>query len=339
MIEIDGSYGEGGGQILRTAVAMAAFRGIPCRITNIRKGRSQPGLRHQHQAGVKALAQLCNAEVAGLSVGSEEVTFKPGQIAGGTLSIDVGTAGAIGLILQSLMLPAINVPFPLLLTIRGGTDVPWAPTIGYITEVVIPVLGTVGYRGEVAMTRRGYFPRGGGEVSAELKGGILTPLELVEPGHIQLISGRSHASWALREQRVAERQQAGAMAILEKAGVPIEIKVEYGPTASPGSGIDLWAQAQNTRLGANALSARGKKAEEVGADAAAALLRQISSGAVLDEWLGDQIIPFLAVAGGRATISIARLTEHLRTNLWVVNHFLPIETQIKEEKTRVIVTL
>jgi RNA 3'-phosphate cyclase len=339
MIEIDGSYGEGGGQILRTAVAMAAYEGIQCRITNIRKGRPRPGLRPQHQAGVKALAALCNAEVAGLHVGSGEVTFRPGRIAEGALSVNVGTAGAIGLILQSLMLPAIHTSSPLLLTIIGGTDVPWAPTIGYVREVAFHVLEKVGYYGKMAMTTRGYFPRGGGEVAIELDGGKLSPLVLVEPAQIQLIQGRSHASEQLRERRVAERQRERAMAILENAGVPVEIEVEYGQTASPGSGIDLCAVAQNIRLGANALGARGKKAEEVGAQAAAALLRQIGSGAALDEWMGDQIIPFLAVAGGKSTVSVSRVTEHLRTNLWVVNHFLPIETQIKEGKTRSIVTL
>jgi RNA 3'-phosphate cyclase len=197
----------------------------------------------------------------------------------------------------------------------------------------------MGYAGEATLTKRGYFPRGGGEVSVVLKRTDLSPVQLLEPGQIRMIQGRSHASNALRERQVAERQQEGAMACLKKAGVPVEIEVEYGPSASPGSGIDLWALAENTVLGANALGARGKKAEEVGSEAAAALIRQLSSRAALDEWMGDQILPFLAIAGGESTISIARITDHLRTNLWVINHFLPIETQIEEEKTRAIITL
>jgi RNA 3'-terminal phosphate cyclase (GTP) len=339
MIEIDGSYGEGGGQILRTAVALAAYRETPCKIRNIRKGRPTPGLRPQHAAGVQALAALCHAEVSGLHVGSAEVTFKPGMIAGGTLRIDVGTAGAIGLILQTIMLPAAKALSPLLLTIRGGTDVPWAPTIGYCQEVTLPVLSQMGYAGEVTLTKRGHFPRGGGEVSVALKKADLSPSQLLEPGQIKVIRGRSHAADALKQRRVAERQQEGAMACLKKSGVPCEIAVEYGPAASVGSGIDLWAVANHTRLGANALGARGKKAEEVGEEAASALIRQLNSGAALDEWMGDQILPFLAVAGGESSISVTRITDHLRTNLWVINHFLPIETQIKEEKTRAIVTL
>ena len=339
MIEIDGSYGEGGGQIVRAAVALAAYLETPCRIRNIRKGRPKPGLRPQHEAGVKALAALCNGEVMGLHVGSGEVTIKPGRIAGGNLRIDVGTAGAIGLIIQAMMLPATKARSPQLLFIRGGTDVPWAPTIGYVQEVTLPILAHMGYSGEVALIKRGYFPRGGGEVSVALQRADLSPLQLLEQGTIQLIRGRSHASDALRQRRVAERQREGAMACLKKAGVPCEIEVEYRPTASPGSGIDLWALAKNTVLGANALGARGKRAEDVGEEAATALLRQLGSGAALDEWMGDQILPFLAVARGESTISTARITDHLRTNLWVINHFLPIETQIRDEGTRAVVTL
>jgi RNA 3'-terminal phosphate cyclase (GTP) len=339
MIEIDGSYGEGGGQILRTAVALAAYLETPCRIMNIRKGRPRPGLRPQHAAGLRALARLCHAEIAGLNVGSAEVTFTPGRIAGGTLRIDVGTAGAIGLILQTIMLPAAKALVPLLLFIRGGTDVPWAPTIGYCQEVTLTVLSRMGYAGEVTLTKRGYFPRGSGEVSVELKKADLTPVQLLEPGQIRMIRGRSHAADALRKGRVAERQQEGAMDRLQKTNVPCKIAVEYGPVASPGSGIDLWAVADHTRLGANALGARGKKAEQVGAEAAAALIRQLNSGAALDEWMGDQILPFVAIAGGESSISITRITDHLRTNLWVINQFLPIEMRIKEEKTRALVTL
>lgn len=339
MIEIDGAYGEGGGQIVRTAVALAAYLETPCRIKNIRKGRPTPGVRPQHAAGIRALAELCHAEVAGLHVGSAAVTFTPGRIAGGPLRIEVGTAGAIGLILQTIMLPATKALSPLLLTIQGGTDVPWAPTIGYCQEVTLPVLSQMGYAGVIALGKRGYFPRGGGEVSVALKKSALSSLQLSEPGQIRMIQGRSHAADALKQRRVAERQRETAMTSLKKLGAPCEIAVEYGPAASPGSGIDLWAAANHSRLGANALGARGKRAEEVGEEAATALIRQLNTGAALDEWMGDQILPFLAVAGGESRITVARVTDHLRTNLWVINHFLPIETQIKEEKNRVIVAL
>ena len=339
MIEIDGSYGEGGGQVLRTAAAMAAYLGVPCRITAIRKRRPKPGLRAQHLAGLQALAGLCDAEIEGRRLGSEEVIIKPGKLTGGDLNIDIGTAGAIGLIMQTVMLPAIKAPSPLRLRITGGTDVPWAPTAGYVAEVTLSILRKMGYRGEITLLKRGYFPRGGGGVSAELKGGVLSPLQLLERGTIRMIQGRSHASNALRERQVAERQQEGAMAIMKRSGIPSEIEVEYRPTASPGSGIDLWALGEGTILGANALGARGKRAEDVGREAAAALLRQINSGAALDEWMGDQILPFLAVAGGESTISVPHITEHLRTNLWVISRFLPLTSHLEDTKDRVIIAI
>ncbi|RLB07910.1 MAG: RNA 3'-phosphate cyclase [Deltaproteobacteria bacterium] len=339
MIEIDGSYGEGGGQILRTAVAMAAYLGTPCKIKEIRKGRPKPGLRAQHLAGVQALAEVCHAEVEGLQLGSLEVTFKPGKIRAGQLRIDIGTAGAIGLILQTLMLPTIKSPSPLQLNIVGGTDVPWAPTIGYLIEVTLPLLEKIGYRAEMKIIKRGYFPRGGGEVSAQLKGGTLFPVKLLDRGNVLVIKGRSHASQLLKDRRVAERQREGATNILKRSPFPYDIEVEYRDTLSPGSGIDLWAQTGQTVLGSNALGARGKRAEEVGAEAASALLRQIDSGAALDEWMGDQILPFLAVSGGEAIITVPRITDHLRTNLWVIGHFLPITSRITEEKNRVFITI
>jgi RNA 3'-phosphate cyclase len=339
MIEIDGSYGEGGGQILRTAVALSAFLSAPCKITGIRHGRPKPGLRPQHVAGVQAVAGLCRAEVRGLQLNSQEITFKPREVTGGDLRIDVGTAGAICLVLQSAMLPAVKAPTPLQLTITGGTDVPWAPTVGYLREVAFPLLERMDYRAEMAVIKRGYYPRGGGEVSVELKRGDLSPLQLLDLGEILMIRGQSHASEALRDRRVAERQREAAMKVLNKSGFSAEIEVVYGPTESPGSGIDLWVLARHTVLGANTLGARGKQAEEVGAEAAAALLGQMESGAAIDEWMGDQILPFLAVAGGESAISVPFITDHLSTNLWVIDQFLPLETHIREEGTRATVTL
>ena len=339
MIEIDGSYGEGGGQILRTAVALSAFLNIPCMIRGIRHGRPKPGLRPQHLAGVQALAALCHAEVQGLQLNSQEITFKPGAVAGGEQRIDIGTAGAIGLVLQTLMLPAFTAPSPVKLTISGGTDVPWAPTVGYLTTVTFPLLEKMGCSAEIAMPKRGYYPRGGGKVSVALQRADLSPLQLLDPGEIQMIRGRSHASEHLRNREVAERQREAALVVLNKADIPAEIEVEYGPTKSPGSGIDLWALAMNTVLGSNALGPRGKRAEEVGAEAATALLRQMESGAALDEWMGDQILPFLAVAGGGSAISTTRITDHLRTNLWVIHQFLPLKTHIREERTRAVISL
>jgi RNA 3'-phosphate cyclase len=237
------------------------------------------------------------------------------------------------------MLPAIKTPSVLRLRITGGTDVSWAPTAGYMMEVALPILRKMGYRGQIALTKRGYFPRGGGEISAQLKGATLSPLTLVDRRQMQMIKGSSHASDKLRQRRVAERQREGTIELLEESPFPHAIEVEYRSTPSPGSGIDLWALTEDTVIGSNALGAPAKRAEEVGAEAASALLKQISSGAALDEWMGDQILPFLAVAHGESAISVPRITDHLRTNLWVINHFLPVSSQETEEEGRTVIVI
>lgn len=339
MIEIDGSYGEGGGQIVRTSLALAAYLGIPCRISDIRKKRPNPGLRPQHAAGVKALASLCGAEVMGGEVGSTQLIFYPGQIRGGDILIDVGTAGAITLVLQTLMPPTIKAPPNITLTIRGGTDVPWAPTIGYCQWVLFPILKRLGYKLEVSLIKRGYYPIGGGEVRVSVVAASPRPITISESGMVKLIRGISHASNHLKGRSVAERQRDAAVSSLSHLGIPIEIETSYADTPSPGSGIDLWAEGEETILGANALGARGKQAEDVGKQAAAALIRQMESAAGVDEWLGDQILPFLAIAGGESTISTPCITEHLKTNLWVIRRFFPIETRISQQGRRWFVSM
>jgi len=339
ILEIDGSYGEGGGQILRTAVALAAYTGTPCVIKDIRKGRPNPGLRAQHLAGLQALAQMCHAEVEGLHLGSQKVIFKPGEIREGDLTIDVGTAGAIGLVLQTLLLPGIKSQPSIHLTVAGGTDVPWAPTAGYVKEVLFPVLARMGYSGTIAIHERGYFPAGGGRVSVQLKQPSLSPLELLERGEVVMIRGLSHASTVLQQRGVAERQREAAIEKLKTCPFSYDITVHYENTTSPGSGVDLWVLTENSILGANTLGARGRRAEEVGEQAAFIVLKQIDSRAALDEWMGDQILPFLAVTGGQSAVSVPRITNHLRTNLWVITQFLSVTYRIAEEKERAIVEI
>ncbi|RLA77666.1 MAG: RNA 3'-phosphate cyclase [Deltaproteobacteria bacterium] len=339
LIVLDGSYGEGGGQIVRTAVGLSAYLGVPCRVERIRRGRPNPGLRAQHVAGIKALLKICRGEAEGLRVGSESLTFRPGPLRGGTFEVDVGTAGAIGLVLQTLLLPASRVPARLRLLIRGGTDVAWAPTIGYVERVLLPLLRRMGYRGRVELKRRGYYPKGGGEVLFEAEGGRLRGLEVERPGEVLRVEGISHAAKALAARRVAERQREAVLATLRKEGINAEIRVRYEDTPSPGSGVDLWAICKGSVMGANALGERGKRAEEVGREAAESLLRQLSSGAALDEWMADQIVPFLAVAEGPSAVSLPHPTGHLETNLWVVRHFpVPRELSLLNEEGRWILT-
>ncbi len=323
MIEIDGSQGEGGGQIVRTATALAAVTGTPIRIVKIRKNRPQPGLKPQHLKTLETLARITEAKVEGLELSSTQITFKPHRIRGGSYNLDIGTAGSITLALQCLMLAATRAEGPMHLKIRGGTDVAWSPPIDYLINVTLPVLRKMGYRGEVKLIQRGYYPRGGGVVEAILHPASLKPLDLSLPLAGDKITGISHAS---NLPTVARRQARAAENLLRKAGCQPEITIEEHNLPSTGSGITLWQGS----LGANSLGARGKPAEKVGKEAAQNLLREIKSKATADIRLTDQLIPYMALAGSGA-LKTREITLHTETNIQVTGQLLEKTFQITHQ--------
>ncbi len=338
MLLIDGSHHEGGGQIIRTAVALSALTGKAVKIEKIRAGRPNPGLQAQHIAAVEAVAKLCNADVNGLSIGSQILEFKPGKIAAENLLIKIPTAGSIGLVLQALLIPAAFAEKPLNIRIEGGaTFGKWAPPVQYLENVISPILASAGYSFKINILRHGFYPVGGATVEVRTMPAKLKKFEMKECGEIKQINGTSVASTHLRAAQVAERQKEAAIRVLGKADIikppcdnngfkllnsaisAFKIKTEYVEAACPGSGIVLWASDGNIVLGADALGERGKSAEAVGEEAAKKLQKQIDSGACLDEWMADQIIPYLALAGG--VVKVAEITSHTETNIWVVEQF------------------
>jgi len=328
MILIDGAYHEGGGQIIRTAVALSALTGKPVKITNIRAKRCNPGLAAQHLTGILSLAKLCDAKVEGAKIGSQEIEFVPGKIKGGNYSIDVGTAGAISLILQALVLPAIHAKEEVVLEIRGGTNVLWGPTIEYFQHIFCCILEKMGISIQTEIIERGFYPKGGGMVKAAIKPcKKLEPLNLMERGNLEKVSITSIASENLRGVRVAERQIEGAQKIL---GMKCETKMEYVRALSPGSSIICEARYKNCTLGATSLGELYKPAEKVGEEAALLLKSQMDSGACLDEWMTDQILPYLAISGG--AIKVAQVTPHAETNMWVIEQFLGKVFEVDKEK-------
>ena len=331
--DIDGSYLEGGGQIIRTAVALSCVTGKAVRILNIRANRPQPGLKAQHLKGIEAAAKLCNAKVSGLNIGSARVEFTPGEIRSGSLSINIGTAGSIGLVLQTLMIPAIHCEGKVELHVTGGTDVSWSPSIGFMQNVKLPVLRRMGYSGEITLERRGYYPKGGGSVTAVIEPGELKTINLTEQTRPKSIRGLSHASRSLEKASVAERQMKAARKLLfDSLGLSPDIGKEYSDTLCPGSGIDLWIETENSVLGSSSFGKPGKRAEEVGSEAAESLLKQFGSGACLDEHMGDQIIPYMALAKkGESSVTVPELTGHIRTNIWVTEKLLPVKFSAKRQ--------
>ncbi len=336
IIEIDGSILEGGGQILRTTLALSALTGKPVRIYNIRAKRSNPGLQAQHLTCVRAVAELCNAQVEGAYKGSKELLFIPGKLRSGHFRFDIGTAGSISLVIQAILPVLVFAPGRCVVEITGGTDVHWSPPIDYVRNVLLPILSRMGVRAEVHVIRRGHYPRGGGHVRV-----VVDPIEKLRPitsvdfGTLKEIRGRSHC--VKLPHHVAERQARAAREYLKKHGidVPIEIELETyppdrDPHLGPGSGIVLWAVSDKGEIiGADAVGEKGKPAEQVGQEAASKLIEDLSTGRAFDRHMGDMLIPYIALADGYSRIGIAKLTLHTITNIHITEKILGVKFKVE----------
>lgn len=335
IIEIDGSYLEGGGQIVRTACALSAVTNKPCRIFNIRKGRPNPGLAHQHLLGIRALAELCGGTLQGDSLGSEELIFSPGTDYRGQTSVKIPTAGSITLALQTLLLPALAAPHPVTISFLGGaTDTFFSPTIDYFRLVFLKILEKIGGRVELKIKKRGYYPQGGAELEAIVRPSELNAAHLTERGDLKNISLISASSLSLQKQKVAERQLAGAREVFWKLPLPLEEHTEYYDAKCPGSSFCAVAEFENTVLGADSLGKLGKRAEDVGREAALELLKEQKTEACLDKHAADQILPYLALANGKSEVTVSEITKHCKTNMWVIEKFCEGKFETDENTVR-----
>lgn len=326
MIEIDGSHGEGGGQILRMSIAMAAVTGKDVRVFNIRGGRPTPGLKRQHMVAIESVARLCHAEVEGLQPGSTEITFRPGAIEGGDYQFDIGTAGSVTLVLQACILPSLKAERETHLTLRGGTDVKWSPPWDYFQHVTVPLLERMGCSVEGYLNRRGYYPKGGGEVEVRI-----TPCPGIRAmaftDSVTGVSGLVHS--ANLPSHIPERIQRAAEKELSAHGLEAHIMLEETTAACPGCGITLWTEGKI--LGADALGERGTPAEEVGRQAAAALAAEVAAGVHVDERMVDQILPYAALADGTTSFACRKVSEHARTEMWLLEQFLDVEFEVSSD--------
>jgi RNA 3'-phosphate cyclase len=331
MIEIDGSFGEGGGQILRTATALSAVLKIPCRVFNIRKGREKPGLQTQHLLGLRALAELCNGRLEGDYLNSTEIKFYPGEIIAKDLTVRIETAGSITLCLQTLLPVALFAKNPIKISFKGGgTDVPFSPTIDYFRYVFLKILEKMGIKVEINVLRRGFYPAGGGEVEAKVYPSKLKPLNLTERGNFQEILAISVASESLKERKVAERQLSEPRRVFKALKLKGKEKIEYVKTESPGSCLVLVARYENTILGSDELGKLGVPAEKIGKECVEKLLEEERSGTCLDRFLTDQILIYMALAGGKSQVRISKLTLHAQTNIKIIEKFLNGKFEVKD---------
>lgn len=331
MIKIDGSFGSGGGQILRTACALSVITNKPVHIFNIRTNRPKPGLMPQHLLGIQALAEFCYGKLEGNELGSKEIKFYPAKIYKDHLFINIPTAGSITLVLQTLIPTALFSSQPVIITFNGGaTDTFFSPTIDHFRYVFLKILTShISFPFKIEIIKRGYYPEGGAKVKVKIFPSQLKNFNLIERGSLKKILAISGASEFLKNKQVAERQLKGVREILGKLKLPIEEKIEYYQTSSPGSQISLIAEFENTIIGSDNLGKIGKKAEEVGKEVALELLKEEKTRACLDKYSADQILPFLALAEKPSQATVSEITDHCKTNIWVIEKFLEGKFEIK----------
>ncbi len=329
MLRIDGSVGEGGGQIIRTAIALAAITGKAVEITNIRANRPNPGLSAQHLHAVRAVERISGGSTEGLALRSTRLAFTPGKLTGFEGAIDIGTAGSITLLLQCLVPAALFADRTTKVRITGGTDVSWSPPMEFYTHVFLPVLRELGCELQLELKRRGYYPKGGGLVDL-----TVTParrpngLVLRKPEHAERIKGVSHSCGL--PAHVVDRQARAATHLLKDAGYAAVIKTEFEErgTWTTGSGITLWSGYKS----GSALGERGKRAELVGEEAARSILTELEAPSTVDVHLADHLVPYLALAAGNSEMRVREMTKHLETNLHITEQFLEVNFTVEKEE-------
>jgi len=325
MIEIDGSYGEGGGQILRTALAFSAILKRPVKINRIRAGRKNPGLQPQHLKSIEALAKITKARTDGVKIGSSAITFIPEKIVPGHYEFDIGTAGSVTLLLQALLLPLCFAESKSNLILTGGTHVAWSPPFHYLLEVLFPALALMGIQVRVEIERWGWYPKGGGIIKVEIDpASALSNVSLNHRGSLKRVYGLSATSNLPRH--VAERQRERALIRIEKElnlQAEIEILSEV-PSIGQGSFLFLVAESEGAKAGFSSLGKKGKRAEAVADEAVDSLKEYLESDGCIDSHLADQLVSFIAFAKGSSSFTTTKITEHLLTNLWAIEHFMKI---------------
>ena len=322
MLNIDGSYGEGGGQILRTALAMSMITGEDISVTRIRANRPNPGLSHQHVMSVKAAQEICDAETEGVSKRSSEIVFKPRSVDGGKYGFDIGTAGSVTLLSQALLPPALHSGKSFSIFLKGGTDVKWSPPYDYFENVFLSHLRKMGSSLSSKLIKRGHYPKGGGEVELKVEPTQLTSYQTSR--EFDAVEGRAFVTNL--PDHIARRMKKEVLK--EFLDVETSVSVNSYSSASAGTGIVIWT-AGGKLVGKGVLGEKGVPAEKVGREAADGLRQEIRAD--VDVNAADQLIPYLAMIDGSGVITVRKKTGHLETNVWVVNQFSDMKVELEEE--------
>jgi RNA 3'-terminal phosphate cyclase (ATP) len=316
---IDGSAGEGGGQILRTSLALSVATGTPFILEKIRAGRKKPGLMRQHLTCVKVAALVCGAEVEGATLGSSRLVFRPGPVASGDHSIDVGSAGSVALVLQTIALPLALGTGASRITVRGGTHALWAPPFPFLEHAWLPLVRRAGAQLGLELLAAGFYPAGGGEVVMTASPSErLTPIHLGESGVLSTLQLRAVVSGL--SEGIARRELSAAAELL--TDTPIELASES--VRSPGPGNAMWLIARDEATGVcnvfSGIGDVGVPAEDIGRAVAESFLAWRASGTSIEAHLADQVMLPIALAGG-GSFTCNELTLHARTNMEVIRAF------------------
>lgn len=325
MVEIDGSMGEGGGQVLRTALTLAAITGRSLHIQGIRGRRRRAGLLSQHLTAVRATAELCGARVEGAELRSRELVFHPGSLRPGAYRHDIGTAGSVCLVLQAV-LPALTLaPGPSQLHLRGGTHNGMAPPVHFLDRVLVPLLGRMGVQVHLDLHRWGFYPRGGGVLGVHIEpAGRFLPLHLVDRGAVRAV--RATAVVAGLPRHIARRELQVVRRMLPGAEVEVEV---LDRRQGPGNVLMVEVECAGLTELFTGFGTRGLPAEQVAAGVCEEVDRWLAAGVPVGEHLADQLVLPLALAGS-GRFRTTRPSSHTLTNLEVVGRFLEVELAVEE---------
>jgi RNA 3'-terminal phosphate cyclase (ATP) len=339
MISIDGAQKSGSGTIVRFAVALASLLNDELQVTNIRAKREKPGLRPQHLQAVEALREICRGTLARGKVGSGEIRFKPGgRVKGGSYQWDIGTAGSTTLLVMTLLPAAIFAVKPMHLRISGGLFQDFAPSAYHMQHVLFPLLKKMGITARLSIVRPGYVPRGGGiiEVDIEPVTGKMKPIRLAERGDIVSIDGIALASH-LKDRRVAERMAEKCNEVLMARGYRARIEIVNDTTAlQRGAALAVFVTTSTgCIISADRAGELRRTSEDIGRYVARQLIEDLDSGATVDRYLADQLVLYAALADGVSEYRTPGLTEHVDTNLWLVESILGAKTEVNQNLVRI----
>jgi RNA 3'-terminal phosphate cyclase (ATP) len=335
MLKIDGNQKSGSGTILRLSIALAGILGEPLHIYNIRKKRSQPGLRPQHLEAVLTAAKLCNANLRGASLGSQEIWFEPDAIKGGEINAEIGTAGSIPMLIMTVL--PICVFSRQLVNLRiskGGTDVRNSPTINYLKYVLLPTLERMGLKASIEVHKYGYYPKGMGEVTVKVQPfKELSQIKLEEFGNVAKVGGISVCTF-LSDRKVAERQANEAERLLSAQGYRPEIRIinDFSSPMQKGSSLLLWVKTDSgVLLGGDAIGEIRKPSKAVARETVRNLLDEVQTEATVDVHLADMLVPYVALIEGECTYLTRTVTDHLESNIWLATTILGIDFQVEKK--------